>query len=60
MVKLDYVAVQASFRLKVQARCCPLGKVNEPPGLKNASKKYGPTAGPCWPLEGSWYRDPPQ
>jgi hypothetical protein len=39
MVRLDLVALQANFRLKVQARCCPQVRVNEPPGVKNASKK---------------------
>jgi hypothetical protein len=36
MVRLDHVALKASFRLKVQAWFCPQVRVNEPPGVKNA------------------------
>jgi hypothetical protein len=39
MVRLDHVALQAMIRLKVQAWCCPKVRVNEPLGVKNASKK---------------------
>jgi hypothetical protein len=60
MVRLDHVALQASFKLKVQAWCCPQVRVNEPLGMKNASKKKRPTAGPKRPLEGSRCRDPAQ
>jgi hypothetical protein len=55
----DHLALQASFRLKVQAWSCPQGRANEPLGVKNASKKKWPTAGPCKPLEGSRCREPP-
>jgi hypothetical protein len=46
MVRLDHVALQASFRLKVQTCCCPQVRVNEHPGVKNASKIKRPTVGP--------------
>jgi hypothetical protein len=38
----------------------PHGRANEPLGVKNASIKERPTAGPYRPLEGSWCRDPQQ